>query len=167
MEHVSKFKCNHHRIIAKYLQCYVNLKKSRWGRSLLIRQMKDVTSDTMAYILKTPFHKDEFIFHLKSMFTIIDVKDDENSGFNSIINSLNSIMEKEVYEKPLTLRQNMRDKLSNENIKKLFISSMKKLSDPIESCYSQQLSDDSQVQIYQDIICPKDDFKKMQKQLYS
>ena len=37
---------------------------------------------------------------------------------------------------------------------------MKKLSNPIESCYSQQLSDDSQVQIYQDIICPKDDFKK-------
>ena len=37
---------------------------------------------------------------------------------------------------------------------------MKKLSDPIKSCYSQQLSDDSQVQIYQDIICPIDDFKK-------
>ena len=41
---------------------------------------------------------------------------------------------------------------------------MKKLSDPIESrieCYySQQLSDDTQVQNYKDIICPKDDFKK-------
>ena len=156
MEHVSKFKCNHHRIIAKYLQCYLNLKKNR---SLLIHQMKDVTSDTMAYILNTPFHKDEFIFHLNSMFTIIDVKDDENSGFNSIINSLNSIMEKEVYEKPLALRQNMRDKLSNENIKKSFISSMKKSSQPIENCYSQELSDDSQVQSYQDTICPKDDFK--------
>ena len=156
MEHVSKFKCNHHRIIAKYLQCYLNLKKNR---SLLIHQMKDVTSDTMAYILNTPFHKDEFIFHLNSMFTIIDVKDDENSGFNSIINSLNSIKEKEVYEKPLALRQNMRDKLSNENIKKSFISSMKKSSQPIENCYSQELSDDSQVQSYQDTICPKDDFK--------
>ena len=119
--------------------------------------MNDVTSDTMSYILNTPFHKNEFITHLKSMFTIIDVEDNENSGFNLIIRSLNSIKKKKLYEKPLTLSQNMRDILSNENIKKLFILSMKKLSDPIESCYSQQLSDDSQVQIYQDIICPKDD----------
>ena len=79
--------------------------------------MKDVTSDTMSYILNTPFHKNEFITHLKSLFTIIDVKDDENSGFNSIISSLNSIKKKKVYEKPLILRQNMRDILSNENIK--------------------------------------------------
>ena len=129
MKHVSKYKCNHHRIIAKYLQCYLNSKKKR---SLLIHQMKDVTSDTMSYILNTPFHKNEFIIHLKSLFTIIDVKDDENSGFNSMIRSLNSIKKKKVYEKPLTLRQNMRDILSNENIKKLFILSMKKLSDPIK-----------------------------------
>ena len=93
------------------------LRKLKKNRSLLIHQMKDVTSDTMTYILNTPFHKDEFIFHLKSMFTDIDVKHDENSGFNSIINSLNSIKEKKLYEKPLTLRQNMRDKFSNENIK--------------------------------------------------
>ena len=126
------------------------LPKFKKKRSLLIHQMKDVTSDTMSYILNTPFHKNEFMTHLKSLFTIIDVKDDENSGFNSIISSLNSIKKKKVYEKPLILRQNMRDILSNENIKKLFILSMKKLSDPIESpiesYYSQQLSDDSQVQ---------------------
>ena len=79
--------------------------------------MKDVTSDTMSYILNTPYHENEFIIHLKSMFTIIDVKDDENSGFNPIIRSLNSIKNKKVYEKPLTLRQNMRDNLYHENIK--------------------------------------------------
>ena len=45
-----------------------------------------------------------------------------------------------------------------KTLTKLFILSMKKLSDPIESYYSQQLSDDTQVQNYQDIICPKDDF---------
>ena len=59
------------------------------------------------------------------MFTIIDVKYDENSGFNSIIRSLNSIKKKKVYAKPLTLRQNMRDNLSNENMKRLFILSLK------------------------------------------
>ena len=53
----------------------------------------------------------------------------------------------------------MRDNLSNENIKKLFILSMKKLSEPIESCYSQQLTDDSQVQHSQSKICPNDNFK--------
>ena len=79
--------------------------------------MKDVTSDTMSYILNTPCHKNEYVIHLKSMFTIIDVKDDEISGFNSIIRSLDSIKKNKVYEKPLTLRQNMRDNLSNENIK--------------------------------------------------
>ena len=140
------------------------LPKFKKKRSLLIHQMKDVTSDTMSYILNTPFHKNEFMTHLKSLFTIIDVKDDENSGYNSIISSLNSIKKKKVYEKPLILRQNMRDILSNENIKQLFILSMKKLSDPIEShieCYySQQLSDDTQVQNYKDIICPKDDLKE-------
>ena len=87
--------------------------------------MKDVTSDTMTYILYTPYHNNEFIIHLKSMFTIIDVKDVENSGFDSIIRSLNSIKNKNVYEKSLTLRQNMRDNLSNKNIKTLFILSMK------------------------------------------
>ena len=83
------------------------------------------------------------------MFTIFDVRDDENSRFNSIIRGLNSIKNKKVYEKLLILRQNVRDNLSNENIKKLFILSMKKLSEPIESCYSQQLTDDSQVQHFQ------------------
>ena len=112
--HVTKFKYNHHRIIAKYLQYYVNLKNDR---SLLIHQMKDVTSDEMTYTLNTPYHNNEFIIHLKSMFTIIDVKDDENAGFDSIIRSLNSIKNKKIYEKSLTLRQNMRDNLSNENIK--------------------------------------------------
>ena len=47
---VTKFKCNHHRTIAKYLQYYVILKNDR---SLLIHQMKDVTSDEMIYILNT------------------------------------------------------------------------------------------------------------------
>ena len=60
------------------------------------------------------------------MLTIIDVKDDENSGCNSILRSLNSIKNKKVYKKSLTLRQHMRDNLSNENIKTLFILSMKK-----------------------------------------
>ena len=121
--HVTKFKCNHHIIVAKYLQCYVNLKNDR---SLLIYQRKDVTSDTMSYILNTLYHNNEFIIHLKSMLTIIDVRDDENSGCNSILRSLNSIKNKKVYKKSLTLRQHMRDNLSNENIKTLFILSMKK-----------------------------------------
>ena len=121
--------------------------------------MKDGTSDRMSYILNITYHNNEFIIHLKSMFTIFDVKDDKNSRFNSIIRGLNSIKNKKVYEKLLTLRQNMRDNLSNENIKKLFILSMKTLSDPIESCYSQQLTDDSQVQYFQSKICPKDNFK--------
>ena len=60
--------------------------------------MKDVTSDTMSYILNTLYHNNEFIIHLKSMLTIIDVKDDENSGFNSIIRSSNSIKNKKVYK---------------------------------------------------------------------
>ena len=83
--------------------------------------MKDVNSDEMTYILNTSYHNNEFIFHLKSMFTIFDVKDDENSGFNSIKSGLNSIKNKKVYKKSLILRQNIRDNLSNENIKKLFI----------------------------------------------
>ena len=135
------------------------LRKFKNDRSLLIHQMKDVTYDTMSYILNTPYHKNEFIIHLKSMFTIIDVKDDKNSGFNSIRRSLNSIKNKKGYEKSLTLRQNMRDNLSNENIKKLFILSMKKLSYPIESYYSQQLSKNSQVRNFQNNICSKDNFK--------
>ena len=55
---------------------------------------------------------------------------------------MNSIKNKKVYEKSLILRQNMRDNLSNENIKKL---SLKKLSEPIESYYSQQLSDENKI----------------------
>ena len=45
--HVTIFKCNHHRIIAKCLQCYAILKDDR---SVSIHQMKDVTSAEMIYI---------------------------------------------------------------------------------------------------------------------
>ena len=42
--------------------------------------MKDVTSDE-----NTPYHHEEFNIHLKSIFIIEEVKDDENSGYNSIL----------------------------------------------------------------------------------
>ena len=76
-----------------------------------------------------------------------------------MIRGLNSIKNKKVYEKLLTLRQNMRDNLSNKNINKLFILSLKKLSESIESCYSQKLFDENNVQNIQSKICPKDDLK--------
>ena len=82
------------------------------------------------------------------MFKIIEVKDGENSWFNSIILGLNSIKNNKVYEKSLTLRQTMRDNLSNENTKKWFILSLKKLSELIESCYNPQFSDETCVQIF-------------------
>ena len=94
--HVTKFKFNHHRIIAKYLQCYVILKNDR---SVLIPQIKDVTSDEMTYILNTPYDNEAFKIHLKYIFKIVDVKGDKNSGFYSIIFSLNNIKNKKVYEK--------------------------------------------------------------------
>ena len=56
--------------------------------------MADITFDGMTYILNTPYHNDEFKIHLKSMFKIIDVKEDENSGFNSITLGWNSIKNK-------------------------------------------------------------------------
>ena len=59
------------------------------------------------------------------MFKIVDIKDDENSWFNSIILGLNSIKNNKVNEKSITLLQNMRDNLSNENTKTLFILSLK------------------------------------------
>ena len=55
---------------------------------------------------------------------------------------------KKVYEKSLTLRQNMRDNLSNEKTKKLFILFLKTLSKSIKSYYNQQLSDKTYVQIF-------------------
>ena len=91
LAHVTKFECNHHKIIAKYLQCYVIFKNDR---SVLIYQMADITFDEMKYILNTPYHNDKFKIHLKSMFKIIDVKEDENSGFNSITLGSNSIQNK-------------------------------------------------------------------------
>ena len=53
----------------------------------------------------------------------------------------------------------MRGNLSNENTKQLFILFLKQLSESIESCYSQQLSDETNVQNIQNKICPEDDFK--------
>ena len=111
----------------------------------------------MTYILNTPYHNDEFKIHFKAMFKILHIKDNER--FNSIVLGLNSIKNKKVYEKSLTLRQNMRANLSNENTKHTFIVSLKTLSEPIKSCYSQQLSDETNVQNIQNKICPKDDFK--------
>ena len=67
------------------------------------------------------------------MFKIVDVKDDENAWFNSIILGLNSIKNNKVYEKSITLRQNIRVNLSNENTKTLFILSLKQISESIES----------------------------------
>ena len=55
---------------------------------------------------------------------------------------------KKVYEKSLTLRQNVRDNLSNEKTKELFILSLKTLSKSIKSYYNQQLSDKTYVQIF-------------------
>ena len=51
-------------------------------------------------------------------------------------------------KKSLTLRQNIRDNLSNEKTKKLFILPFKTLSESIEICYSQQLSNETHVQIF-------------------
>ena len=59
------------------------------------------------------------------MFNTEEVKDDKNLGYNTVINGLNSIKKNKKYEKVLTLRQN---KLSKENVKKLFILSLKELS---------------------------------------
>ena len=53
--HVTEFKCNHHRILAKYLKCCV-IKKT----ISLIQQIKDITSNEITYILNTPYHYDEF-----------------------------------------------------------------------------------------------------------
>ena len=66
--------------------------------------MKNVTSDEMTYILNTPYHNNKFKIHLKSMFTIFDLKVDENSGFNSIILGLNTFKNKKIYERSPTLR---------------------------------------------------------------
>ena len=48
-------------------------------------------------------------------------------------------------KKSLALRQNIRDNLSNEKTKSLFILSFKKLSESIEICYSQHLSNETHV----------------------
>ena len=47
--------------------------------SVLIQQMKDITCDEISYILNTHYNHNEFNIHLKSMFNIKEVEDDENS----------------------------------------------------------------------------------------
>ena len=41
--------------------------------------MKDITCDEISYILITYINHNEFNIHLKSMFNIKEVEDDENS----------------------------------------------------------------------------------------
>ena len=49
------------------------------------------------------------------MLNVEGFNDDENAGYNTVINGMNNSIEKDKeYEKLLTLRQKIRDKLSEE-----------------------------------------------------
>ena len=104
--------------------CYYSEKNT----SLQSNHVKNVTTYNMKYLLNSSLHHEEMVRYISSIFTIIETKEDWNSGHSGILYYLKTESQCENDYQMFQLRKHMRDKLNEKLFLKMLKASVKNLS---------------------------------------